>query len=180
MEILVLASFYALILGSFIWARLFYFEREAKSNLLTTLLYDPAVATHVILTFFCLFQPEQISIGIFILAFISLTASLCLFFWTIKSAERSKLAFKDDIHALYTRGAYGLVRHPFYLSYILTWSISSYLFNFWPLHITLGYLVCFYIVSARREERHILESSHSDEYRKYCNKVGMFFPRISK
>ncbi len=86
--------------------------------------------------------------------------------------------FNNEVDQLITDGAYSLVRHPFYLSYTLTWLATSIPSDLMLPKITLVYLVAFYIFSARREEEALLSSTYSLEYGKYRNEVGMFFPRI--
>lgn len=89
-----------------------------------------------------------------------------------------KLVFNNDIDRLKTDGPYGLVRHPFYLSYALTWGAMTLSTDLPIQWITLVYLLAFYFLSARREEKALLRSAYSEEYGKYRSEVGMFFPRI--
>lgn len=180
MEILLIGGLHATIVVVFVWARLWYFQSSKRASILTALSYDPIVALHVFYTWYCFTQITSISTAKTVISLIVLVSSIGLFLWTIKSSNGGKLAFETTVEHIYTQGAYAIVRHPFYASYILCWSIGNFLFNSLILHITLLYLVGFYFVSARREEEYLLKSSHSDEYRKYFIEVGMFFPRISK
>ena len=82
-------------------------------------------------------------------------------------------------HELVDGGAYGRVRHPVYLGAFLiwgglalgTWSVSTLL-------VTALYVIPSYHLYARSEEEMMVEA-FGDEYRDYCLRVPMWFPRLS-
>ncbi len=81
-------------------------------------------------------------------------------------------------YQLVTTGAYGFVRHPLYLSYILmSFGLFLLLSNILLLGCFVG-LLCYYI-PAKKEEEMLLEKfgMHYEEYK--C-RVGIFFPKIRK
>ncbi|MFT7470578.1 MAG: protein-S-isoprenylcysteine O-methyltransferase Ste14 [Kiritimatiellia bacterium] len=110
----------------------------------------------------------------------ALLLSISLFWWAISTARKLDFAFSKNVGDLLTSGPYAVVRHPFYASYILLWASTTILFNSVFLWFTLLYLVTFYFMSARDEEKVIMSSEHSKEYFEYRQRVGMFLPRIRK
>ena len=80
---------------------------------------------------------------------------------------------------LVTYGAYRLIRHPFYTSFLLT-LVGTFLYV--PHLGTLAALVYGFVVlnvTAAREERQ-LASQFGDEYRAYMQRTGRFWPRLPK
>lgn len=166
------------IIASLVWARLRFFRMNSGTPRLGALLYDATVATQIIATLVYMatssgkFLP-LLPATIFLHAF-----SLVLFWWAIFTARGLDFAFSDKVGNIVTTGPFRFVRHPFYSSYILVWVGNTLLFNSLILWITLLYLMAFYFLSARKEERVILQSEQSSTYRKYIQNVGMFLPRI--
>lgn len=174
---LLLTAFTAIVI-SLIWARLRFFKIESSKARLGSLLYDPAVAVQILGVYYYELSggysgliPHYVAIGIYILA-------LAFFWWGIRTAKSLEFALSSRVGNIITSGPFAIVRHPFYSSYILIWLSSSLLLNSIFLWITLTYLVSFYFVSARSEEKMILSSANSEEYKAYSLKVGMFTPRI--
>lgn len=166
------------IIASLVWARLRFFRMNSGTPRLGALLYDATVATQIIATLvymatssgkFLPLLPATICLHAF---------SLVLFWWAIFTAKGLDFAFSDKVGNIVTTGPFRFVRHPFYSSYILVWVGNTLLFNSLILWITLLYLMAFYFLSARKEERVILQSEQSSTYRKYIQNVGMFLPRI--
>lgn len=171
---------FATIVVIFVWARLKFFIPDKKTTKISLSFYDPAVAIHVIMTIYLSITnfPDNTSRAILAIAFLSL--SLTIFTWSIRTANNFDLAFSNHINNLITTGPFSLVRHPFYLSYILAWSSATLLFSSVILWITLIYLTVYYYKAASREESVILLSDYSREYKTYCKRAGMFYPRIEK
>lgn len=169
---------YLSIVASLIWARLRFFRVDSGTPRLTALGYDLAVAIQIIATFYYMTGVTGLTKPEIIAGAAAYGAGLSLFWWSIRTARQLDFAFSSKVGAIVTSGPFGLVRHPFYTSYILVWLTSSLLFRSPILWITLLYLITFYYLSARREERIILESDQGKPYRLYQNKVGMFLPRI--
>ena len=171
---------YIVIIGSLIWARLRFFKVSAGTAKLSVVLYDLAVGVQILSTLYFMVRRNDVApVAIYLCALLYLF-SLLLFWWAIRTARSLDFAFSDKVGSIVTTGPFRLVRHPFYVSYMLVWIGSTLLFNSITLWITLFYLMTFYILSARKEERVILKSVYSVEYEKYIQDVGMFLPRIIK
>ena len=80
-------------------------------------------------------------------------------------------------HKLIQTGPLGIVRHPYYVSYVLILvGLSLALLTYWPLIPALCIVIGIY-PTARTEEE-ILIGQFGEEYIAYQRKVGMFFPRL--
>lgn len=177
--ILALAIYAALIL-SLIWARFWFFNIQSIRVTIWVVLYDPMVAIQVFGSLYGFWMVENLGTLKLASYIIALLIAFSLFWWSILTAKKLDFAFSNKVGELITSGPYSIVRHPFYVSYIIIWSSSTLIFNSVFLWITLLYLVTFYFVSARKEEKVILSSDYSSEYLKYRQRVGMFLPRIKK
>ncbi len=176
---LAIATYITIIL-SLIWARFRFFSTQATEITLWVRLYDPVVAIQILTSLYLFYiAPESTALASSVWLAALLT-SLCLFWWAILTARNLDFAFSKNVGKLLTSGPYAIVRHPFYTSYILIWASTTILFNSVFLWITLFYLLTFYLMSARDEEKVILSSEHSKEYFEYRQRVGMFIPRITK
>ena len=169
---------YIAIVLSLIWARLRFFKMTSGTPRLSALVYDATVATQIITTLVLMFATSGKSLPLVAASICLYALSLLLFWWSIFTAKNLDFAFSNEVGSIVTTGPFGIVRHPFYASYILAWLSSSLLFNSLILWITLAYLISFYFLSARKEEGVILKSVYSNEYKKYIQDVGMFLPRI--
>lgn len=173
-------SIYLLIVLSLLWGRLRFFNVNSGTPRLAALMYDLAVAVQMILTayyFYNVTDVTKLALGICLLLYM---LSLVLFWWAIFTAKSLDFAFSNHVGSIVTTGPFGLFRHPFYVSYMLAWAGSTLLFNSVFLWITLIYLIGFYTLSARKEERLILKSTQAPQYQHYQQHVGMFLPRIKK
>lgn len=173
-------SLYLLIVASLVWARLRFFRVNKGTSLPAALVYDGAVTVQILVTLYYMISSPQISPLLFYVSAASYLGSLLLFWWSIRTAKSLDFAFSDSVGRIITSGPFRIVRHPFYVSYIVVWLTSSLLFNSPMLWITLLCLMTFYFLSASKEERVILESSYSGQYSQYIEDVGMFLPRIMK
>lgn len=108
------------------------------------------------------------------------SASLGLFWRTIfaSRAARLRLAFDPALPGgVVTTGPYGVVRHPFYTSYIAFWlGCSVAAWSIWALPPLLVMLAV-YILAARGEEAKFARSALAAQYQAYRRQVGMFWPR---
>jgi protein-S-isoprenylcysteine O-methyltransferase Ste14 len=177
---LTLFLFYITIIVGLVWARYRYFNVSTNSSRKGSYFYDPIVAIHIVATLYQFSQPNNPSVLVFLITLCCYLLGTGLFVLSIRNADNLDFAFSDKVSNLVTTGTYALVRHPFYVSYSLVWLGSAVLFNSFLLWITLAYLVTFYIFSAKKEERVILNSEYSREYEDYRQDVGMFLPRIKE
>ena len=108
-------------------------------------------------------------------------ASLALFFAAIRASRSAalKAAFTSQSpHTLLRTGPYGVLRHPFYTSYVLFWiGWTLALFNLWVLPPTL-ILIVLYVLAARREEKKFDNTEMAAEYADYRAKTGFMWPRF--
>ena len=105
--------------------------------------------------------------------------ALGLFFWTIHvtRARPPLLAFTPAPPSFLVQdGPYRLVRHPFYLAYMMFWAGTAL-----AGHSPLGWVVpvmmaIIYAHTARREEELFAASPLGADYASYRARVGMFMP----
>ncbi|HEY60534.1 MAG TPA: isoprenylcysteine carboxylmethyltransferase family protein [Anaerolineae bacterium] len=83
------------------------------------------------------------------------------------------------IKHLFTRGLYGFVRHPFYLSLLLiAFSMACLLASYLVFAASLV-LTAVLVHAAQTEERELLKR-FGEEYANYQKSTGMFFPRLRR
>ena len=98
-------------------------------------------------------------------------------FWLLASAWKV-LYEAQRAYRLATTGAYGRVRHPQYIGFVLI--MTGFLLQ-WPTLVTLvmyPILVVMYALLGKREEREML-AQFGDEYRRYMQSVPAFIPRLA-
>lgn len=171
---------YIAIIVSLIWARLQFFSTQATQITIWVRLYDPIVGIQILTTLYIFYNGPEFTALISSVWLAALLASISLFWWAILTARKLDFAFSKSVGNLLTSGPFAIVRHPFYVSYIFVWTSTTIIFNSVFLWFTLLYLITFYFMSARDEEKVILSSEHSKEYFEYRQRVGMFLPRITK
>jgi protein-S-isoprenylcysteine O-methyltransferase Ste14 len=107
--------------------------------------------------------------------------SLVLFWAAVRASRAARLRYVFDEGApatLVTSGPYGLVRHPFYTSYILYWiGWAIALWTPWAL-LPLVVVVIAYTVAARFEERLFSRTEMAADYVAYRQRTGLFWPRL--
>lgn len=79
-------------------------------------------------------------------------------------------------YKLSTRGAYGLVRHPMYVSYSLFFVGFPLILLNSLLFLSILGIVGYYGIA--KEEERILVKRFGEEYKTYQKRVGMFIPRV--
>jgi protein-S-isoprenylcysteine O-methyltransferase Ste14 len=176
---LTILALYTTIIISLVWARfnVFYTPKHLTT---ISVLYDSIVSVQILVTYYSLVMgaldpiiPIAFCIGLY-------TCSLYLFWWSVFTARNLDFAFSNEVSRIIRTGPYYFIRHPFYLSYTLSWISSSLLFNSIGLWITLGLLVIFYFLSARKEEKVFNDSMYSIQYAEYIRSTGMFLPRVTQ
>ncbi|PCH58945.1 MAG: hypothetical protein COC19_08035 [SAR86 cluster bacterium] len=175
----IVVSFSAIVL-SLIWARFKFFKVDSTSSKIGSLFYDPAVAIQIILTYYYCYNFTPKNTILLSSTFLLQVFSLAFFWWSIRTAKQLDFAFSNKVGKILTSGPFSIVRHPFYFSYLIVWVSNTILFNSWPMWITLAYLIMFYWLSAKSEEKIILASDKSEDYINYTHRTGMFIPRILK
>ena len=82
--------------------------------------------------------------------------------------------FKD--HQLVTSGPFAIVRHPMYFGLILAALGSLLLYHTWTSLLFAAFAPTI-VLRARREEL-VLAAQFGEEWKKYCARVPLFFPRL--
>ena len=107
--------------------------------------------------------------------------AVVLFWWSVRSTRTAPLSFAlscDTPTSLSCTGPYGLVRHPFYTSYLLAWLAGTVATEQPWLLVTVVLMGTFYYRAAGLEETKFDSSSLRKEYTAYAEATGRFSPRI--
>lgn len=105
-------------------------------------------------------------------------SALALFWWTIATTRRNRpdVAHHDAApHQLYCTGPYRIVRHPFYLAYLLFWIGTALSVGAWQWLGAILFTV-WYGSLAYQEERRFIQSDLGGIYADYQKKSWMLFP----
>ena len=176
---LTLVTLLAVITLLLIWARFRVFQTKNPASIKASLIYDPVVAIHLLMAFYCFYASDYSKVFPILVPLILYLCAISLFIWSIKTTTRLKFALSTTPEKIITHGAFRFTRHPFYTSYILTWTASCLAYSSTILWTTLIYLIGFYVYSAKQEEGAILKGPEKQSYKLYQQQVGMFLPRIS-
>ena len=98
--------------------------------------------------------------------------------WGLRSIGR-QLASSPEVRpdtVLVTRGAFGMVRHPLYLSILLLWAGGALALGSWLLAAGGAALVPAFVARCRLEER-LLVGHFGEAYLAYAARVPMLVPR---
>ncbi len=107
--------------------------------------------------------------------------SLLLFWWCIRHTRRKRfpLAFSPDAPALLdTQGPYQVVRHPFYLAYLLFWVATALAVPGLLPWAVPAVMAALYTAAAAKEEAEFADSILASEYQRYRMRTGMFTPML--
>jgi len=105
--------------------------------------------------------------------------TLCFLFWTLSSLGKN---LTDTVvtrkqHTLVVTGPYRWVRHPFYVCAALI-AVTSSLISANALFLVIGgFVLVLLALRTPIEERNLLDR-FGDDYRKYMQRTGRFFPRL--
>lgn len=117
------------------------------------------------------------------MALVGYGGALLIFWWAFCSHTRRHfaLAFAEESpEILLTTGPYRLVRHPYYLSYLLFWgagalgSASPWLWG------AVALMVGLYRAAADHEERQYASGPMAAEYARYRARTGRFVPWLGR
>lgn len=108
-------------------------------------------------------------------------AGISMFWLTIRASRGGglRMAFDEgNPRDLVRRGPYRLVRHPFYVSYIIYF--TGFAIATWsPIAIApVVIIVIIYILAARMEERLFAGTDMAESYAEYRRTTGFFFPKL--
>jgi protein-S-isoprenylcysteine O-methyltransferase Ste14 len=108
-----------------------------------------------------------------------LLASLGLFLWALRVNQKHPLpiAFSgDQPQGIQQRGPYRWVRHPFYLSYLLTWATAPFVSQWVVLAAIPIVMAAIYHRMAVSEEKFLLSGPHGSDYQAYQSRTGRLLP----
>jgi protein-S-isoprenylcysteine O-methyltransferase Ste14 len=107
--------------------------------------------------------------------------AIALFVWAIRTTRQNRpaLAFagKRPNH-VFSWGPYAYIRHPFYTAYLLFWLGCVVATSSLVMVVLFTALVATYTLAALGEERNFLRSSMRDEYERFRNATGFFWPKL--
>lgn len=165
--------------GSFGWGMLRFFRTDAGLTWRTGLvaLLGPAFAAchlHAIATI----APHR---GSATAATVLYGAAIALFWSAIRAcgAERPTAIGNPQVPmTLMTRGPYGYVRHPFYVSYAIFWTAGWIASGSTIALLSAIAMLTEYVLGARMEEAAFASSELADAYAAYRSRTGMFLPKL--
>lgn len=164
------------VLACYAWSTRSHFVSDSMTPG-ASLIAGSVVVSGVLFLFLTWYETQPLAaqiVGLLIQLF-----SLALFFAAIRASRAARLRFVFDPeqpHSLVTEGPYGLVRHPFYVSYSIFWigwAIATW--SAWSL-ISLALLLTLYVRAAMMEERNFAASPLAEDYAAYRQRVGFFVP----
>ena len=124
---------------------------------------------------------KRVPTGCVVVAIILYVAALGIFVGAALASRAHRLSFSfspDAPERLIQSGPYRFIRHPFYTSYVLSYTAavlaSANPWTFVPL-VWMGIL---YARAGYEEEVKFARSSFAREYLLYRARTGMFFPRV--
>lgn len=168
-------------LGSFSWARRWFFVRQPRTSPGRRGL-GPLGSMFGLVSLLLLAVSEQIAADYTaLLAGALFAASLALFWSAIRAFKelRPAIAFTPGAPTtLVSTGPYKHIRHPFYTAYMLYWIAALVAVPGVLPTIAVVIMGWLYWRAATEEESQILNSSLGDRYRAYRLRAGMFFPLV--
>ena len=106
---------------------------------------------------------------------------LCIFLAAKKASSnyRKSLSYTPDLPFwLLNKGIYSVIRHPFYLAFLLTWLGGVLEADCKRTGVSTAIMLLLYWIAARRQERQYEKSTLGAEYNFYKSRTGMFLPSI--
>ena len=156
-----------------------YFERRADRPLWVRGIHDAGTLLsllHVTGAFFLTPRSD----GFAVAGTMMYTGAVLIFLSAIEAANRTRLqrAFVDHPlpDRLITDGPYRLVRHPFYLGYLVCALAPVIAIDNIAMVVVSAAMIAITVAAAFREEGVWLASPRADAYREYQRRTGMFLP----
>ena len=156
-----------------------YFERRADRPLWVRGIHDAGMLLSLVhMTGAFVLTPR--SDGFAVAGTMMYTGAVLIFLSAIEAASRTRLqrAFMDHPlpDRLITDGPYRLVRHPFYLGYIVGALAPAIAIDHIAIVLVSVAMIAITLAAAFREERVWLASPRADAYREYQRRTSMFLP----
>jgi protein-S-isoprenylcysteine O-methyltransferase Ste14 len=162
-------------LASFAWGMRYFFVHPEKWSVgmrVSQVCGTIFALLHLAAILFYNIYSASVAAGLYV-------CSLALFWWALRSNRRRPLtaAFLADLpRHLMDRGPYRFIRHPFYTSYLLTWSAGIIATGRWWLIPTLLAMLVIYWKASQAEEQKFAHSELAAAYAAYRAKTGRFLP----
>jgi len=170
-------------LASFRWGMDRFFGRPADANPRGLKVLSICGSGFAILHFAAIVMASSIPRWRALSAASLYVSALALFWWAIRSnASRplSAVFSKDLPQHLMDRGPYRFIRHPFYCSYLLTWTAGIMATAQIWLVPTLVVMFAIYLRAAHQEEKKFTRSPLAVNYERYRSRTGLFLPNPIK
>jgi len=170
--------------GVFVWAIRSHFIRPASGELPNKMKWVSRIFTILAVIFFVVLIVHPSNKLEFLIPGAGLLIlSQIIFQWAVlvNRQEPLPIAFSEQKPSFIRKlGPYRWIRHPFYLSYSLTWlGVPVATECGWLLLASLPMIIGYY-KTARAEESFLLQGDLAIEYREYQENTGMLFPKIFK
>jgi protein-S-isoprenylcysteine O-methyltransferase Ste14 len=169
-------------LGSYGWGMRRFFSQPVGDTAGMTVIRICG-AVFAILHAGALVLTPEIAAGQILMAISLYLLALGLFWWAIRTNSPCPLsaAFSPDApQHLVDQGPYRFIRHPFYCSYLLTWTAGVVATRSLWLLPTLVVMLVIYIRAAQIEEDKFMRSPLAALYRGYRSRTGLFLPNPFK
>ena len=164
--------------AQYIWSLRAHFESpQMQMGAKVTSLLVVGITVLILIVTFLFTQPLWVQLIGLVLQILS----LWLFWAAISASRKARLRFAFDPEgprSLVTTGPYGVVRHPFYVSYIIFWVGWAFSpWSIWPF-IPVAVLIAVYVAAARMEEGLFAGTDMAEEYAAYRARTGFFWPKV--
>jgi protein-S-isoprenylcysteine O-methyltransferase Ste14 len=175
--LLLVAGFVFIILGL---ANAHFFRRPATGQGVMLPLHEGAGILFAVVHLVLIWTAPAIGIRSAVAAVVLYATGLGLFLWTQETTKRYP-PFQEysavDPESLIVWGPYRIVRHPFYLSYLLVWIAGAVATRSAWAALTVAIMAGSYVAAARQEEAAYSGTRFGAEYRGYLARTGMFVPK---
>jgi protein-S-isoprenylcysteine O-methyltransferase Ste14 len=182
---------YLLLLISFAYASclpLIFFKRDGKFNPMWWLTAFPFILCPLFVLASLMGRVPTIVDGdptlLSLLSIISVpffVASIALISYTL-GTHKVPIALwhqnNDAPQSIVTYGAYSRIRHPFYASFLLAYTGAAFYCPQVGTLFLLLYAACMLNYTAQKEETKLSQSEFGEEYQRYMQTTGRFFPRL--
>jgi len=177
-RIVILATMLILV-ATLAWSSVFYFRFPDRLKLWYRLTIYACLVIHAVaIGMSPPPHPSLIVVGL-VLAAVSLAL-----FWSAVWAHRRQRPSYAFIQAapetLVRCGPYRLIRHPFYVAFVVAALAGTVLSGQAWLVLTVVWVGVMYYWAAREEEARFLKSDFAGQYQQYQSETGMFLPRLRR
>ncbi len=169
-------------LGSYAWGMRRFFAQPAGDTAGMAVIRICGVVFAVLHAGALIFTPD-IAAGPLLGAISLYLVAIGLFWWAVETNSPCPLsaAFSPDPpQHLVERGPYRFIRHPFYCSYLLTWTGGVVATRSLWLLPSLAVMLVIYLRAARVEEDKFMRSPLAGLYGRYRSRTGQFLPNPFK